>query len=156
MLVCGLQADMSESFDKVLEEEADNGSNMTKAFSKYEEPAAAIESDRESDSEVQEDVAVTYVSEILCGCNSSDGTTTDCIFLLKHARCASHTLNLVATHDLIVANIYGDEKSLLRSSMAKCSALWNNVSRSTKSADTVYSITHIFAHTWTNSLECHF
>ena len=107
-------------------------------------------------SEVQEYVTVTDVSEILCGSDSSDSTDDNgLVFLPKHARCASHTLNLVATHDMkqIITNTAGVEKSLWQSSMAKCTALWNNVARSTKSADTVESIIHVFAHTCSYSME---
>ena len=65
------------------------------------------------------------------------------IFLQKHTRCASHTLNLVATNDFqgIKAADSGTYKCLIRSALAKCSKLWNCVSRSTKACDTVEAIT---------------
>lgn len=135
-----------------------------KALLEFQEPSEAVEydiddSEIQSDSKVQEYVTVTNVSEILCGSHSSDSTGDNgLVFLPKHARCASHSLNLVPVHDIkqIIANIAGVEKFLLRCLMAKCTALWNNVARSTKSADAVESIIHVFAHTWSYSMECYF
>jgi len=72
---------------------------------------------------------------------SSSDNTTD-LFLPKHMRCASHTLNLIATNDLqkIVTGDTSPFKRLIRSALAKCSKLWTNVSRSTKSSDVVEKI----------------
>lgn len=63
----------------------------------------------------------------------------------KHMRCASHTLNLVATTDVknAVANDTGTFKRLYRSTMAKCSNLWTHVSRSSKSSDVLESIINV-------------
>ena len=59
------------------------------------------------------------------------------IQLPPQMRYSSHTLNLVATSDVeaaVTASV-GQYKKVYRSSMAKCSQLWNRVSHSTKAAD---------------------
>jgi hypothetical protein len=59
-------------------------------------------------------------------------------YLPPHQRCAAHTLNLVASHDVDAANDDAVYKKIYRSTMAKCSSLWNKTSRSTQFADIVH------------------
>jgi hypothetical protein len=47
-------------------------------------------------------------------------------------------LNLVASHDVDAANDDAVYKKIYRSTMAKCSSLWNKTSRSTQFADIVH------------------
>jgi hypothetical protein len=58
--------------------------------------------------------------------------------LPPHRSCASHTLNLVATTDAAKANTDAAYKKLYYSTMGKCSALWNKVSRSLQASETVH------------------
>ena len=55
--------------------------------------------------------------------------------LPPHQRCAAHTLNLVASTDLKPENFPNKCKLQMRSAMAKCSALWNRVHRSSLAAE---------------------
>jgi len=117
-----------------------------KAFREYQQPESSLEDsmdDGESDDELaatESDMAVEHadVHTILTDSVNDESSA----FLPKHIRCASHTLNLLATTDF--KTLVSDEsmgcKRLLRSAFAKCSSLWNNVSRSTKSSDAAVDI----------------
>jgi len=100
------------------------------------------ESDDESESTVatESDMAVESadVHTILTDSINNESSS----FLPKHIRCASHTLNLLATTDFnkLVADESLGCKRLLRSAFAKCSSLWNSVSRSTKASDAAVDI----------------
>ena len=67
------------------------------------------------------------------GYNDEEGVE---VFLPKHMRCASHTLNLVATTDvgktLNKCTIY---KMFYRSAFAEAQEIWNKQSRSSKASD---------------------
>uniref|UniRef100_T1IRW0 HAT C-terminal dimerisation domain-containing protein n=1 Tax=Strigamia maritima TaxID=126957 RepID=T1IRW0_STRMM len=73
--------------------------------------------------------------------SDDDGINTQICELPPHLRCASHTLNLVATTDaekaLIKSSTY---KTICRLAFSKASNLWNKYSRSTKAADIIRSI----------------
>jgi len=124
---------------------------MVKAFAEYQEQEVGPEQDLGDEND---DNAIDYPSEYEIADEvgqiptvdvnlilSDSGNCTE-VFLPKHMRCASHTLNLIATNDFdkIVTADSGTYKRLIRSSLAKCSKLWTNVSRSTKSSDTVAEI----------------
>jgi hypothetical protein len=128
----------------------DNGSNMVKAFVEYQktdEPngdkndeasgAGQSDDDLEDSNDSAGQVAHADLQDILTSTDSSND-----IFLPKHMRCSSHTLNLLGTNDFqkIVTEDGGTFKRLIRSALAKCGQLWNNVSRSTKSSDVVEQI----------------
>jgi hypothetical protein len=65
---------------------------------------------------------------------------TKTVILPDHLRCATHTLNLVATKDSERAMDNAAYKKTYRASMAKATALWNIVSRSTKAADAAFEL----------------
>lgn len=69
-----------------------------------------------------------------------DNAVDDDKFTLPpHGRCCSHTLNLLATTDAANAlKLDQSYKRIHNQAMAKCSALWNLTSRSTKAADTAF------------------
>lgn len=57
--------------------------------------------------------------------------------LASTSRCASHTLNLVATSDCKQAFNNGTYKKHYRSALAKCQALWNKFGRFAKAKEAV-------------------
>ncbi|KAF3858821.1 hypothetical protein F7725_012022 [Dissostichus mawsoni] len=59
---------------------------------------------------------------------------------LMGKRCASHTLNLIASKDLERAVSQGATRKLFYSAMAKCSAIWNKAHRSPLAAEAVEEI----------------
>ena len=59
--------------------------------------------------------------------------------LPAHFRCAAHALNLIASID-ITKGQKTRECTHLRSSITKCSALWNRVSRSTQAHETATNL----------------
>lgn len=129
----------------------DNGANMVKAFVEYQDDTGNSGDDSGGDEDTSssddEDIMNPIdLDTIMTSAGHDEVENPDThLYLPKHLRCASHTLNLVATTDLqnIVAKSTGQYKSVLRSSMAKCSKLWSNVSRSTKSSDILESIVGI-------------
>ncbi|XP_041834997.1 uncharacterized protein LOC121635749 [Melanotaenia boesemani] len=124
--------------EKVTRTTTDSGSNFLKAFREYgekeEDPINGQEQvDSGSDDDSSDDAPEYHnVSAIL-----DDDTGLE-YHLPRHQKCACHLLNLVATIDAEAAGA-GNEvyKRLLRSSMAKCNALWNKTSRSTVAFETV-------------------
>ena len=62
--------------------------------------------------------------------------------LPAHERCAAHTLSLIATTDIDkFLSTSPISRNLYRSSVAKCSAVWNKASRSTVVSDSIQEIT---------------
>ena len=57
--------------------------------------------------------------------------------LPEHSSCASHTLNLLATHDADKAKADNAYKKVYYSTLGKCSALWNKWSRSVHAAEVI-------------------
>ena len=153
-----IHADFGLDHRKIIFTVTDNGSNLVKAFTEFQEEAVVEgvemdqsnhsdeECDEESDNDLEDEVSVetTNIHVIL---QESDSTSK--FYLPKHIRCGSHTFNLLGTTDVhnIVKNSSGTYKSLYRSTMAKCSKLWTNVSRSTKSSDLVESIVKVSLRT---------
>jgi hypothetical protein len=138
--------------DKTTKTTTDNGSNFCKAFDMYSQEfvgstsSSAVtahpsndstESDENSETEEAEEEdeqQFVCVADILANAKS---TSDDEYNLPPHQRCACHTLNLIATHDVACADSDGAYKKLSRSTFAKCQSLWNKQSRSPKSAEVV-------------------
>lgn len=122
------------SYEKICFTVTDNGSNFVKAFSEYGGDDDIVSTVLECESGDDEG----DVNEVEVGTILEDGLETDNdIHLPSHMKCASHTFNLVATKDVetALAASVGQYKNIFRSSMTKCTKLWNKVSRSTKAAD---------------------
>ncbi len=111
----------------------DNGSNFVKAFRIYgwEEEE---ESEDEDDGEGEEDDDMEFmdVANILDKRPALDRFVT--YTLPRHRRCASHTLNLVATTDILKIS---DQKftKLRNSAEKKIQQIWNKQSRSSQASD---------------------
>uniref|UniRef100_A0AAZ1X2X1 BED-type domain-containing protein n=1 Tax=Oreochromis aureus TaxID=47969 RepID=A0AAZ1X2X1_OREAU len=110
--------------NKVVATVTDTGSNFVKAFQEESTPK-------------DDDVTFSDLSEILSAENESDGQLS----LPPHRRCASHTINIICTHDVekhLTTN--AESRAVYRSSTAKCTALWTKSSRSTLASETVEEI----------------
>lgn len=116
----------------------DNGSNFVKAFNEYACPVDSGETPNDSDDDLSYDDMSDILNAGEGGHDDDDDDTTTNYVLPPHQRCASHTLNLVATHDAGKALSNSAYKKLYRSTIAKCTALWNKASRSTNCADVVH------------------
>jgi len=135
----------------------DNGANMVKAFAEYQEPDTSVDGSSDlsdSDDDDDESVSVEFSDMSVVAADvdvilSDSDKSLESSFLPKHMRCASHTLNLVASTDFnkLVADESNRCKRLIQSAFAKCSQLWNNVSRSTKSSDSAVEILGISLRT---------
>jgi len=137
-MLVNIHADFGLDNKKVAFTVTDNGSNFVKAFTEFQDELSLVNDNNEELEEDDDEVESIYIDDIL----SDQTTSTTDAYLPKHMRCASHTLNLVATTDVknAVANDTGTFKRLYGSTTAKCSRLWTNVSRSSKASDIVESI----------------
>lgn len=63
--------------------------------------------------------------------------STEHLFLPPHQRCASHTINLIATKDAETALTTVSYKKIFRATFSKCQALWNKQNTSTQAADQI-------------------
>ena len=119
----------------------DNGSNFVKAFKIFASQLPG-ESDEASslivDNEEEDDVTFTNLHDLMDQGSGDDDLTQVEYELPPHQHGAAHTLNLVASKDvvkhlsscLLLRNVY-------RSAFAKYTALWNKANRSTLAADKV-------------------
>ena len=108
----------------------DNGSNFVKAFKEFEvDVELARDSDDEEVADTVDDIEQIDVDELIQSQhNESTEVNEDVIILPPHQRCASHTLNLVGINSpLAAAKANGKYRSLLHSTNAKLSAIWNKV-----------------------------
>ena len=120
----------------------DNGSNFVKAFTSF----SVQETEHDNDDEISmvdddgvvpdDDVEFTDLHSLMIPDQDDDDLTQVEYELPPHQRCASHTLNLVASADvekhLLSSSL---SKSLYRNSFGKCTTLWNKTRRSTLAAD---------------------
>uniref|UniRef100_H3A385 HAT C-terminal dimerisation domain-containing protein n=1 Tax=Latimeria chalumnae TaxID=7897 RepID=H3A385_LATCH len=100
----------------------ENGSNFAKAFKEY----GFQEEEDEETAEV--DHKFGLISDMI-----------DQPFQLpKHQRCTTHTLNLIVAYDIHKhLSCTSGTSAVYRSSVAKCSALWNKASRSCKAYEVI-------------------
>lgn len=160
---------MEYSIDhKVVKTCTDNGANMVKAFAESEkakevarqaEGQAEGQADDSEEDNFAEEISDSDDSELeqvqgRSSGNDDEGAEVDSagdvleqeeienktVILPDHLRCATHTLNLVATKDSERAMDKAAYKITYRASMAKATALWNTVSRSTKAADAAFEL----------------
>uniref|UniRef100_T1J466 HAT C-terminal dimerisation domain-containing protein n=1 Tax=Strigamia maritima TaxID=126957 RepID=T1J466_STRMM len=133
--------------NKITKTVTDNGSNFVKAYGKWKTTKRIrFFSDDDSDVDVVEPeiIQIDRVYDILSlseNNNTPPGTRKPLCKLPPHMRCASHTLNLVATVDAEKAfQKNATYKRISRSAFGTASALWNKYTRSTKAADIIRSI----------------
>lgn len=106
----------------------DNGSNFVKAFRMFQ-----AEDDNETEND-EDEVSFTDLHAVL----RDDVESSERYVLPPHHRCASHTLNLICTNDIVkFLTAKADCKALYRSATGKCSALWSKVSRSTVASESL-------------------
>ena len=133
----------------------DNGSNFIKAFTVFHHPSldsssvsteetAALDVDEDSDECLEntdtEEIIFENVYQLLT-METEDELTQVQYDLPAHERCAAHTLNLVASTDIDkYISKSPVSRNLYRSSLAKCSAVWNKISRSTVASDSAQEI----------------
>lgn len=135
-VLAGMLEDIHKDFkiqNKVSLTTTDNGSNFVKAFQVFADVQKENEREEEQEEEEKDDgeLIFTEVTNILSSPNEE-------YHLPSHQRCASHTLNLVATKDAENAAKTSEPfRKVSRSTMAKCQALWNKQSRSTLASDTI-------------------
>jgi hypothetical protein len=120
----------------------DNGSNFVKAFNEFSEPeTVAADADPAQTVLTQTDdgdLTFTNVADIL---DNQTTTQEETEFTLPpHSRCGAHTMNLIAVNDAESANQDAIYKKIYRSTMVKCSALWNKSSRSPQAAEVVREV----------------
>ncbi len=118
--------------EKVLGTVTDNGSNFVKAFKMFSEPVTDPTQAVLSHTDDGE-LTFTNIADILDNQTGGEEAFT----LPPHHRCAAHTMNLIAVNDAETGNEDTNYKKLNRSTMAKCSALWNKTSRSPQAAEVV-------------------
>ena len=120
---------------KIVATVTDNGSNFVKAFKEY----AQVDGEDMDEDEEDDDDADVEIVDITTTLDQGNESQLD-IFLPPHHRCASHTLNLIGSHDIDAAlRENGLYKRLHNSAMAKCQALWNASSRP-KAAEVVQEV----------------
>ena len=133
---------------KVTATVTDNGSNFVKAFTTFSMTDSTPISSDPSLSIIEEDIQDSPAEEITFE-NVHDCLELDCLStdddlmqleyeLPPHERCATHTLNLVASLDVDKSLSSSSlSRNIYRSSFAKYTALWNKASRSTVASDLV-------------------
>lgn len=87
-----------------------------------------------------EDEEVVTSVEIFDILDSDIVENLDCLILPPHQRCAAHTLNLIATVDILTAENKGAYKRISRRVFGKCQSLLNKQNQSNQSADQIEAI----------------
>lgn len=120
---------------KIVGSVTDNGSNFAKAFKEFglKFVTSIVDEGQSSDSDDE-------LQELSFETLNSEGDHEKYLPLPKHYRCASHTLNLLATSD---ANSVINSNASLRTKhekvLKKCSILWNKASKP-KSAEIIKAV----------------
>ena len=122
----------------------ENRSNFVKTFKTFAvDPTPLLTSEEEIEQEGDNDQVEEAIFENMCDVLALDPVKDDDYTQVEyelppHERCASHTLNLVASSDIDKSLSSSPlSKNIYRSSFAKCTTLWNKVSRSTVASDHV-------------------
>lgn len=123
---------------KIVATVTDNSANFVKAFKEF-----GIQNNNESEyDEFNEEEVLQFVDVQSDAENNSldpDAQYTNAT-LAYHQRCATHTLNLIASSDINICIKNNTAlKRLHHPALAKCTLLWNASGRP-KSAETIYSI----------------
>lgn len=95
---------------------------------------------REIEIENDEILRTVNITEILDGQNVQNINDILDIRLPNHQRCAAHTLNLIATVDILEAEKDGSYKVLSRRVFAKCQSIFNKRNQSTQCVDKIKEI----------------
>ena len=121
----------------------DNGSNFVTAFTSFSVLETEVDNNEEHSItdddygvELDDDATFTDIHSVMMLEQNEDDQTQVEYELPPHQRCASHTLNLVASTDVdkhLLSNSLS--KSVYQSSFRKCTALRNKTRRSTLAAD---------------------
>ncbi|KAL4097877.1 hypothetical protein QTP88_022580 [Uroleucon formosanum] len=114
----------------------DNASNFVKAFKIFNENSEITEILSKED-ENEEVVRSVEIFDIL---DNVIVENLDCLTLPPHQRCAAHTLNLIATVDILAAENEGAYKRISRRVFGKCQLLFNKQNQSSQSADQIKAI----------------
>ncbi|KAL4092307.1 hypothetical protein QTP88_026831 [Uroleucon formosanum] len=111
----------------------DNASNFVKAFKIFNENSEITEilSNEDENEEVVRSVEIVDILDNVIVEN------LDCLTLPPHQRCAAHTLNLIATVDILAAENEGAYKRISRRVFGKCQSLFNKQNQSSQSADQI-------------------
>ena len=128
--------------EKITATITDNGSNFVKAFTVFHNPSLDLSSvsaeeipvlsmDEDSDEFLEytdmEEIVFENVDQLVT-METEDELTQVQYNLPSHEKCAAHTLNLVAGTDIDkYLSTSPVSRNLYRSSLAKCSAMWNKV-----------------------------
>lgn len=134
------------SYTKVVATVTDNASNMIKCFKEFGFIPKQIDDigddddddeddndDNDDNEEVEDEVIFNIIPE---------PSTEETVKLSSHVRCASHSLNLVATTDAGKGLSLPVIKKIKHSAMGKCSALWNAAGKP-KSSEKISEITGV-------------
>lgn len=127
---------MGLSYRKIVATVSDNGSNFVKCFKEFGikinlPDQENEEDDGHADADDEEDIGIVQFPD----------TPEEPSFKLpNHIRCASHTLNLVATTDAAKGLKEAGISKLNHSTMGKCSALWAAAGKP-KSSEIIKEIT---------------
>jgi hypothetical protein len=156
--IAKLMSDILKEYDIPVEKitccVTDNGSNFVKAFKEFH--VEVLTNEQSDDEEVAEgETEVEIDLHNLAGAGdtqtsqrteheqldaSEDDMEDDLVVLPSHQRCASHTLNLVGCNaPTSAAAVNAKYRSILYSSNAKLSAIWNKVN-SPKSNEIILSV----------------
>lgn len=143
--------------NKVVCTTTDNGSNFVKAFRTYYTVPnledSELEDEVDGDDNELEFIDLTEILEE--GENNIDETQETTIHLPRHFRCASHTMNLIATSDIdayfndmnqINKNnpLFRSLKKLYRKNMANLSKLWSKQNQSTIIAEHIHDTLEVY------------
>jgi len=140
----------------------DNGANFVKAFAAHgvesstttppaELPVAEsveVQDEEEEDEEENEDeLEAVDIAEILTQGPTDDENDDGATFLPEHQRCASHTLNLVASKDALTASSNAAYQTACTALMRKLKKLRKSQNQSQQAADKIFDAIGVYLKT---------